>query len=132
MLGFTVVMGGPDELEGYLFPMTSPTKAEMTKDDGKEICWKISFTRYREGVPLFFAWILTDTTGKKHYLPNYRPKTDNEGWNQSNTSKPGEEPVFDNCARKPSGVSDRYTLRAVARYEVPWRLWTIPRYIGPF
>ena len=132
VLGIVTGLGGPDEVEAIIWPVTSETKGRIMSDDGREICWQIEFKKLRDASPLFFSWVAKTPSGERFYLAPYRP--DGTSFTNNNTTPRGQNAVFVNCAAKPRTLGKEYTLEAFARYKVhssEW-LWTVPRRIDPF
>lgn len=130
--GAIIAVGGPDEVEGVLFPVTSPTKMHVDGFSGDEFCWSIKFKKLRKASPIFFSWQVTMQDGTLVYLQQYRPKQSAISPSANYTTPKGFEGSYRNCAALPKGSSHTFTLRAFSRYRVWHRLWTVPRRLGPF
>lgn len=127
ILGFAIP--NADFIEAHLFPVASKETLHFYKNTNEEVCWYIRFEKRRPLVPRYFSWVVTLPTGERYYIAPYRP--DGNSRSVNNTAKVGVDARYYNCAKKPKGVGDTFTLRAYAEYETPHGLWTLPRKIGP-
>lgn len=130
-LGVVISFGGLDDLESRLFPIAKIENTHITENTKMMVCWKITFTKLREGSPKYFAWIMETPKGNRHYLSAFRNGLDN---NDYNTIPTGTTSQIINCAFKVGNIQkvNGFYLRAYAQYRVPHGLWDIPLEIPPF
>ena len=127
VIGFSVP--NANWIEATLFPVASKESLHFYKNTDKEVCWYIQFEKIRPLAPRYFSWVITLPTGERRYIAPYRP--DGKARSANTVSKVGKYARYYNCAKKPQGVGDTFTLRAYAEYETSHGLWTLPREIGP-
>lgn len=133
MFGPIIAFGGPGNVEAALFPVTSDTKLEITKNTEKEICWLVEFKKLRDSRPYYFSWIYKDEKNNPYHVVIRRRSGDDQADLTSNTIVPvGETVHIENCITRPSkAIGKNFTLEFRSAYIVSHHLWHVPRHISP-